>query len=67
MQNIFRVKKEIPLNFPQTKHTSFQFQNTSLNGNFQTLNTKVCIDEEILKTMNTSKMDAKGAITQFNE
>ena len=63
----FKVKKEIPLNFPQTKRKSFQFQTTSLNGNFQTLNTKVCIDEEILKTTNASKMNAKEAITQFNE
>ena len=47
----FKVKKEIHSNFPQTKHKSFQFQTTSLNGNFQTLNTKVCFDEEILKLL----------------
>ena len=63
----FKVKKEIPSNFLQSKRKSFQFQTTSLNGNFQTLNTKVRIDEEILQTTNASKMNAKGAITQFNE
>ena len=47
----FKVKKEIPSNFPQTKRKSFQFQTTSLNDNFQTLNTKVRFDEEILKLL----------------
>ena len=46
---------------------NFSISTTSLSGNFQTLNTKVRIAEEILKTMNASKMNAKGVITQFNE
>ena len=46
---------------------NFSISTTSLSGNFQILNTKVRIDEEILKTTNASKMNAKGAITQFNE
>jgi hypothetical protein len=46
---------------------NFSSSTTSLSGNFQILNTKICVDEEILQTTNASKMIAKGAITQSNE
>ena len=33
----------------------FSISTTSISGNFQILNTKVCIEEEILKTTNEPK------------
>ena len=38
---------------------NFSISTTSLSGNFQILNTKVRIDEEILKTINASKNECK--------
>ena len=55
----FKVKKEIPSNYPQTKRKNFSISTTSLSGNFQILNTKVRVDEEILKTTNASKNECK--------
>ena len=54
-------------NFSSNKGKRFQIQTTSLNGNFQTLNTKVHFDERDLKTTNASRKNAKEAITQCNE
>ena len=38
---------------------NFSISTTLLSGDFQILNTKVCIDEEILKTTNASKNECK--------
>ena len=46
---------------------NFSISTTSSSGNFQILNTKVHINEEILKTAMHQKMNAKGVIMQFNE
>ena len=41
------------------KTQNFSISTTSLSGNFQILNTKVHVDEEIFETTNASKNECK--------
>ena len=54
-KRLFKVKKrdsyKLSLNITQ----NISISTTSISGNFQILNTKVCVDEEILKTTNAPK------------
>ena len=66
-KRLFQGQERDSYKLSSNKTQNFSISTTSLSGNFQILNTKVRIDEEILKTANASKMNAKGVITQFNE
>ena len=54
-RDFFKVKKRDSYRLSLNITQNISISTTSISGNFQILNTKVCIDEEILKTTNAPK------------
>ena len=63
-KDFFKVKKRDSYRLSSKITQNISISTTSISGNFQILNTKVCIDEEIFKNYKCTKMNAKGVITQ---
>ena len=67
-RDFFKVKKRDCYKLSLNITRNISISTTSISGNFQILNTKVCINEEILKTTNAPKwMQKERSCDSTNE